>query len=66
MRNLTQHTETENSTYGFNLLNDRQRFSICENFDFLHCSINKDLKGGEVLLRDGEKVSFKLSMIGVK
>lgn len=66
MRTLLQHTETENSTYGFNLLNDRQRFSICENFDFLHCSINEDLQGGEALLRTGEKVVFKLSMIGVK
>lgn len=65
-RELIKHEESENSTYGFNLLNDKQIASITGEFDFLHCSINEDLKGGKVLLRCGESVDFELTMTGVK
>ena len=66
MRTLITHTETNNSTYGFDRLNDKQRFSICGNFDFIHCSINEDLKSGRALERNGKMFDFDLSMVGVK
>ncbi len=65
-RELTQHTETNNSTYGFNLLNDKQRASICGEFDFMHCAIDEDLQGGTVMMFNGETTNFKLSLRGVK
>tara|TARA_R110000772_G_scaffold127077_2_gene234201 strand:- start:80 stop:280 length:201 start_codon:yes stop_codon:yes gene_type:complete len=66
MRNLTKHSNSNNTSFGFNILNDKQRSSICGLFDFLHCSINEDGTSGKVLLRDGELIDFKLSLIGVK
>ena len=65
-RELLKHSETNNSTFGFNLLNDKQRFSISERFDFLHCSINEDAKSGRVMLRSGHTFDFTLSLTGVK
>ena len=65
-RILMKHEESENSSYGFNLLNDRQRAAICGQFDFIHSSIDKDLDGGNVLDRNGVLWQFELTPIGIK
>jgi len=65
-RDLVHHKRSNNSTYGFNLLNDKQKQSISGKFDYLHCAIDEDGTSGKVLLRNGDLKNFKLSLIGIK
>jgi len=68
MKNLISHKEGF-SSYNLQLLNDRQRKSLFENFDkdnILHIGISSDRKDIKILLSNGDLFKIKFSMIRIK